>query len=151
MVAFVASLLLTFALLALVRPAARRRPPGTPLTWGEAMVAATFAFFLMFWVYGMVPHLWLTWADNELTWRPDNLTFEYWGWLGFLKPQEMGGWFPFTINMQHVRDLIAVLIYGVFLGGNIYIWAWWNDRSKRAEAAKELETSDYGRPLVKRA
>src|SRR5687768_9639546 len=26
-----------------------RRPVGTPLTWGEAMVAATFIFFAMFW------------------------------------------------------------------------------------------------------
>ena len=44
---------------------------GTPLTWGEAMVAATYVFFLMFWVYGVVPHQWLTWAQNELKWRSD--------------------------------------------------------------------------------
>jgi len=33
---------------------AKRRPVGTPLTWGESMVAATYVFFLMFWVYGVV-------------------------------------------------------------------------------------------------
>ena len=41
MVAFVASLLLTVALMALVPFFAKRRPVGTPLTWGEAMVAGT--------------------------------------------------------------------------------------------------------------
>ena len=53
----------------------KRRPPGTPLTWGEAMVASVYCFFLLFWIYGVVPHLWLAWADNELRWRPDKLLF----------------------------------------------------------------------------
>lgn len=147
MVAFVASLLLTVALMALVFVVAKRRPVGAPITWGEAMVAATFAFFLLFWVYGMVPHLWLTWADNELQWRPDKIVF---GPANILQPQALGGWFPMTITFQVVRDLVAVGIYGVFLGVNIWIWAWWNDRSKRASAAKALETSEYGRPLVRK-
>jgi hypothetical protein len=148
-VAFVTSLLVTFALLALVVPFAKRRPPGSPLTWGEAMIAGTYAFFLMFWAYGMVPHQWLIWADNELEWRPDNLAYEYLN-IGILEPQELGGSFPFTLNMMHIRDLIAVVIYVAFLALNIFIWAWWNDRSKRAEEAKALETSGYGRPLVRK-
>ncbi len=147
MVAFVSSLILTAVLMGIVILVGKRRPIGAPITWGEAMVAATFAFFLMFWVYGMVPHLWLTWADNELQWRPDNIVF---GPLDLLKPQELGGPFPMTISFQVVRDLVAVAIYGVFLGLNIWIWAWWNDRSKRAEAAKVIPTSEYGRPLVRK-
>jgi hypothetical protein len=146
-VAFVSSLILTGLLLGVVVLVAKRRPIGAPITWGEAMVAATFIFFLMFWAYGMVPHLCLTWADNELQWRPDNLLY---GPFNVVKPQVLGGWFPMTINYQVVRDLVAVAIYGVFLGVNIGMWAWWNDRTKRAEAAKALPTSDYGRPLVKR-
>ena len=151
MVAFIASLLVAVASVALVIPFAKRRPPGTPLTWGEAMVAATFIFFIFFWVYGVVPHMFLTWADNELKWRPDALTYEYWSFLGFLEPQERGGAFPMTINMQVIRDLLVVGIYVVFLGINIGMWAWWNNRGKRAEAAKEISTSDYGRPLVRKA
>lgn len=148
MVAFVASLLVTAALVALVFPVAKRRPPGTPITWGEAIVAGVYVFALMFWVYGMVPHLWLTWADNELNWRPDNLVY---GPGDILKPQALGGSLPFTINYQVIRDLIVVGIYVMFLGLNIFLWAWWNDRSKRAEAAaRELATSDYGRPLVRK-
>lgn len=147
MVAFVASLLLTVALTALVPFYAKRRPVGTPLTWGEAMVAGTFVFFLMFWVYGMVPHLWLTWADNELQWRPDNLIVGPWN---ILEPQAMGGWFPVTLNYQVLRDLVAVGIYVVFLVLNVAAWVWWNNRGKRAEAAKAIPTSGYGRPLLRK-
>jgi hypothetical protein len=148
-VAFVASLIVLFLLFGLIVPFAKRRPIGTPFTWGEAMVASTWAFFLMWWAYGVVPHLWLTWADNELNWRPDVLLSDYAPFLGFLDPVEAGGSFPFSITMQTVRDLIAVIIYVVFLGINIWGWAYWQDRGKRAEKAKELVTSDYGRPLVK--
>lgn len=153
MVAFIASLLVTFGLLALLIPAAKRYPIGAPFTWGEAMVASTYAFFLMFWVYGVVPHLWLTWADNELGWRPDALLYEY-EWfggitLGFMKPQEMDGPIPMTINMLHVRDIVAVLIYVAFLAGQIALWAWWQQRGTKA-ATTDLTTSDYGRPLVKK-
>ncbi len=147
MVAFVSSLILTAVLMGVVIFVGKRRPVGAPITWGEAMIAATFGFFLMFWVYGMVPHLWLTWADNELQWRPDNIVF---GPFDLLKPQELGGPFPVTISFQVVRDLVAVGIYGLFLGLNIWIWAWWNDRSKRAEAAKVVPRSEYGRPLVRK-
>ena len=152
MVAFVASVLLTAVLVAITMWFGSRRPVGKPITWGEAMLAATFVFFIFFWAYGMVPHLFLTWADNELEWRPDNFAYEYWGFLGFLKPQSEGGWFPMTITMQAVRDLMVVLIYVGLLGFNIYAWVWWNDRGKkRDEKAKELETSEYGRPLVRKA
>ena len=49
MVAFLTSLIILFALVALIFPMAKRRPVGTPTTWGEAMVAATYTFFIMFW------------------------------------------------------------------------------------------------------
>lgn len=153
MVAFIASILIAVGLLSLLIPFAKRRPVGSPLTWGEAMVAATYAFFLFFWVYGTVPHLWLTWADNELKWRPDTFLYQYADWTGgIFKPQAAGGWMPMTISMQTLRDLVAVGIYGVFLVGNVAVWAWWNNRGKRAETkAKEIPVSDYGRPLVRKA
>ena len=133
---------------------AKRRPVGTPLTWGEAMVGAVYVFFLMFWIYGVVPHHWLTWADAELNWRPDRI------WIGpngqMVTP--ITGWtikldwFPIAISAQVFRDIIATVIYGVFLGGQIWIWAWWQNRGKRAEAQGAIEpVSSYGRPLMKRA
>jgi hypothetical protein len=149
-VAFIASVLVTVLLTALVIPMAKRRPVGTPITWGEAMVASVYAFFLMFWAYGLVPHLWLTWAGNELGWRPDKLLF---GPGAILKPQSAGGWNPITITYQSLRDIIAVLIYVVLLSTQVGLWAWWQNRGKRAAAA-EIEastaTSEYGRPLVRK-
>lgn len=148
MVAFIASLIVTVALAALIVPMAKRRPVGSMFTWGEAMVTSTYAFFLMFWVYGVVPHLWLTWADNELSWRPDKILF---GPFDIVKPEALGGWFPFTITYQSLRDLVAVGIYVVFLGVQIWMWVWWQNRGKRAEAAsKEIVSSEYGRPLVRK-
>ena len=149
MVALVSALLILVVLCALVVPMSKRRPVGTPLTWGEAMVASVYAFFLMFWAYGVIPHLWLSWADNELQWRPDNLLY---GPADLLKPQVQGGWFPMTITYQTLRDLIAVGIYVVFLAGQMALWAWWQNRGKRAAAATTpaVVESEFGRPLVRK-
>jgi len=148
-VALFTALLILIVLCALVVPMAKRRPVGTPITWGEAMVASVYAFFLMFWAYGVIPHLWLTWADNELQWRPDKLLY---GPGGLLKPVSQGGWFPMTISYQTLRDFVAVAIYGVFLAGNVALWAWWQNRGKRAEAATSTAVveSEFGRPLVRK-
>ena len=151
MVAFVLSLIISVIGVAVIFPYRKRRPVGTMLTWGEAMVSATYVFFLFFWVYGVVPHLWLTWADNELGWRPDKLLL---GPAEILKPQSMGGWNPITLNYLVLRDLIAVGIYVVFLGINIWLWAVWQNRGKKAAsdaAVPAVVESDFGRPLVRKA
>lgn len=141
------------ALVAPVFPYAKRRPVGTPLTWGEAMASGTYAFFLMFWAYGTVPHLFLTWTSNELNWRPDVLFYKYWDvWplnTDFFLPVEKGGNFPMTITMQTLRDLLVVGLYVVFLGGQMWLWAFWQKRGSKV--VTEIATSDYGRPLVKKA
>lgn len=149
MVAFVSALIILVVLCGLVVPMSTRRPVGTPLTWGEAMVASVYAFFLMFWAYGVIPHLWLTWADNELQWRPDNIVY---GPGDILQPQVLGGNFPMTITYQTLRDFIAVGIYVVFLAGNVALWIYWQNRGKRADKATSTAVveSDFGRPLVRK-
>lgn len=149
MVAFVTALIILVALSALVVPMAKRRPVGTPLTWGESMVASVYAFFLMFWAYGVIPHLWLTWADNELQWRPDKILY---GPGSILQPQALGGNFPMTISYQTLRDFLAVGIYVVFLAAQIALWAYWQNRGKRAAAASSTAVveSEFGRPLVRK-
>ncbi len=153
MVAFISTLVVLALGIAIAAFFAKRRPIGTPLSWGEAMAAGTFVFFFIFWAYGVIPHYLLMWADNELNWRPDVALYQY-EWiggvtLGFLQPQEDGGWFPISINMQHVRDTLVVLVYVVLLGLNIYLWAWWQKRGT-AETTTEVATSDFGRPLVRK-
>lgn len=141
MVAFITSLLLTFAMIGVVFAVAKRRAPGAPLTWGEAMVAAVFVFLLMLLAYGVVPNQWLLWADNELGWRKDTFFFgddgiSFFGRGAIQIPQEV------------LRDIIAAVIYIVFLMVNGFMWTWWQRRGKKAAEQPAL-TSAYGRPLVK--
>lgn len=145
MVAFIFSLLVTFAMIGIVLLVGKRRPPGTPLTWGEAFVAAAFVFLLLLLAYGIVPNQWLLWADNELGWRKDTFFFgddgiAFFGRGRVIIPQEV------------VRDIIATVIYIVFLGVQGFMWTWWQRRGKNAEErSKKQLTSAYGRPLVRRA
>lgn len=141
MVAFVTSIIIGIVALAVpFRWALRRRPVGAPLSWGQAMLGATWAFFLMFWWYGVVPHQWLTWADNELNWRADKT---------LLGPGEiLDTVTPFDLSYLVLRDIIVVGIYGVALAGNVVVWVMWQNRGKR-KPSTEVEPSRYGRPLVK--
>ena len=145
MVAFVASLIVTAVIVGGILAYQERRPAGQVLTWGEAMMGSLIVFFLMFWVYGVVPHQWLTWADNELNWRVDKI---FVGPGGILESQQDGGWSPIRINYVVLRDLIAVGIYLVALGGNIWMWSAWQKRGDQ-QAPKPVERSRFGRPLVK--
>lgn len=145
MVAFVGSVLVALAMSLGVIRYARRRTSGSALTWGEAMVAATYVFFLLFWVYGVVPHQLLTWTQNELKWRTDAILVGHgahpWGPLGFLKSS------PVILSKSTVGDILVVLVYGVGLTGHVAMWSIWQNRGK--QKAAEVETSRYGRPLVK--
>ncbi len=137
MVAFLASLAVTFVCVGVIVLVGVKREPGIPLTWGEAMVAAAFAFFLIFWVYGVVPHQFLTWADSELGWRPDKL---------LLGPGNIFDKLPFSLNWRVVRDIAVSGIYGVFLVGHGAIFVIWQ---KRGQSKPKEELSAYGRPLKK--
>jgi hypothetical protein len=139
----------------------RRRPVGAPVTWGEAMVGATFVFFLLFLAYGVIPHQWLNYADSELQWRKDaigvplgpidaNVDFgpivieDHTLWPEGV-PLPNGN---FVITKEAVRDVVATLIYVVFLGIQIAMWAIWQARGK--EKPVELPTSPYGRPILRK-
>ena len=146
MVAFALSIVVTVVLVAGVFAHMKRRPVGTPVTWGEAMFGAMIVFFGMFWVYGVVPHQWLAWADNELNWRTDKL---FVGPGGILRAQAHGGSFPFTITYVVIRDVIASGIYVVAVAGHVALFLLWQNRGKKAEAADAVELSSFGRPLVR--
>ncbi len=146
MVALILSIIVTALLAALVYLYGSRRPTGTPLTWGEAMVGSVYAFFLTFLVFGVVPHQWLTLAENELSFRADRL-FTFWG---LVVPQSEGGWFPFDITLRAVSDSIAAIIYIIALGIMVKMFIDWQSRSKEKKDAGVVPTSTYGRPLVKR-
>jgi hypothetical protein len=146
-VAFVGAVLISILLTASIFWFAKRRPVGTPLSWGEAMLAATYSFFGLFWVYGVVPHHWLTWSENELGWRPDKYLA---GPSGTGSLREI----PFNVSYQTLSHTIAVLIYGVYLGLHVALWAVWQgrgDKVERRRKALEEKTTAYGRPLARKA
>ena len=120
----------------------KRRQVGAPLSWGEAMAASVIAFFLMFWAYGVVPHQWLTYANNELGWTPAKSLWEAGEISFFGMPLP-----PFDVNYEKISHTIVVVIYGLFLTLHVAAWVMWQNRGQAKPA--ELPMSDYGRPLVK--
>ncbi len=51
-------------------------------------------------------------------------------------------------SLQAIRDIIVVVIHAVFIGLMIYLFNWWQKRGD--VKPKEVETSTYGRPLVRK-
>jgi hypothetical protein len=149
--AFVSSIVVLILGLALCAYIAKKRPQGAPVTWGEAFIAATFAFALMLVAYGIIPHQWLDFADNELLWRPDRIL------LGISSSgvkigdtaRQMQGSGRILISYQAIRDIVAATIYIVFLGGQMWMWAAWQ---RRGRPKQEVEpTSRFGRPVIRKA
>ena len=144
--AFLASLLASTLLTLAAIPYGKRRPIGTPVSWGEAMLGATYAFGTLFLAFGVVPHQWIDHADKNLEWDRTRIVY---GPGGILKPQSLGGWNPITLQYEAIRDIVVVVIHVYFFGLLIFIWMWWQKRGQTPTTA--IETSTYGRPLVKKA
>ncbi len=150
MVAFLASVIVTLIQIAIIVVVAKRRAPGTRMTWGEGYLAATFVFAWMLMVYGIVPNQWLAWADNELGWRSDSIGVPT--PFGRLWPEGVTffGRGRLEVTAQVIRDLIATLIYIVAFVGQIVGWLWWQKRGKKTAPPPAIETSAFGRPLVRK-
>ncbi|HYV58841.1 MAG TPA: hypothetical protein VFA62_02110 [Acidimicrobiia bacterium] len=117
------------------------RPQDRPTTWAEAMAGAVGVFFLMALGYAVIPHEWITFSDKYLRWTPDKVVFATYA----IKP-----------NYQQLRDLIVVVIYGVFFGLNLRLWMLWQKRlvpkpEPAGEEGKVLRTSRFGRPVKSKA
>ena len=140
------SFFLSTGLALLVIPYSKRRPKGTPTTWGEAMLAAVFTFAVMFISFGVVPHQWIDHADKDLGWNKAKILY---GPFDILKPKAFGGNFPFTMQYEALRDTVVVLIHVWYFGLMMYLWSVWQNRGRTAST--EVATSTYGRPLVKKA
>jgi hypothetical protein len=151
--AFISSIIATILMVAVCLYVGARRPIGTPVTWGEAMVAGTWVFAIMLLVYGIVPHQWLNFADNELLWRPDKLLVGIssagvvWG----NDAKDLGGTGRILINYQAIRDIVATVIYIVALGGQMYLWSVWQKRGRKKPGDVEEARSRFGRPVLRKA
>ena len=146
MVALITSILVGMLLTWGIFWYAKKRPVGGSVTWGEAMVGSVYVFFLAFVAYGVIPHQWLTLAENELSWRADRLVY---GPGNILQPKSQGGYFPFDVTYRTVSDSIAAVFYIVFLGMQIKLWGFWQSRGKATDKGQAVVKSTYGRPLIK--
>ncbi len=171
MVAFLGSFLALILLVAAVFAYGGRRPVGTPVTWGEAIMGATVIFWIFFLAYGIVPHQFLSWADGKsMNWRSDSIGIPLGPFGSLLPGKTSNGWFSAERNVmfpdgiafggrgrviitkQAIRDIIAATLYIVFLGANMKLWVAWQNRGKKAAAKAAIEpVSAYGRPLMKKA
>lgn len=143
--AFLFSFFVTTALALAAIPYAKRRPKGTPTSWGEAMLASTYVFALMFLGFGVVPDRFVAHADAELGWSKNLIIY---GPGDILKPQALGGPFPFTMSYEAVRDIVVIVIHVWYFGLMIFLWSKWQKRGETTST--ELATSTFGRPLVKK-
>jgi hypothetical protein len=144
--AFIVSFLGALVLSLLIIPFGKRRPVDKPLLWGDALLASTYIFGLLFLAFGVVPHQWIDHADKNLGWSRDKLLF---GPGGILKPESAGGWNPITLQYEAIRDIVVVVLHLIFIGLYIYLAIWWQKRGD--VKPKELPTSTYGRPLVRKS
>jgi hypothetical protein len=162
--AFVTSIVVTVLLTGIVVREAKRRPPGTKLTWGEAFVGALFVFAILLMAYAVVPNQWLRWADNELKWRTDKIgipmgpaghflhnTLGIGNSKNVIAPNgiKFGGRGKIIISANVIEAIIVVGIYGVMLVSHFLMWSWWQARGRVAERPALEQTSAYGRPLVR--
>jgi hypothetical protein len=145
-VAFLFSFVLSIVLALGAIPYARRRPKGTPVSWGEAMIASVYVFGVMFLAFGVVPHQFIDHADKDLGWSKSKIIY---GPFDLLKPKALGGQFPFTASYEAIRDTVVVLLHVVYFGLILFLWKVWQGRGD-TKPSTEVATSTYGRPLVRK-
>lgn len=145
-VAFLFSFFLSTGMALLAIPYSKRRPKGTPTSWGEAMLASVYVFATMFIAFGVVPHQWIDHSDKNLGWTKNRIIY---GPFDLLKPKALGGHFPFTASYEAIRDIVAILIHVWYFALVIILWGKWQKRGETSSST-ELATSTFGRPLVKK-
>jgi hypothetical protein len=134
LILFAIGLAVTFWLL-------RRPKPNRPATWAECMAGAVGVFAMMTLAYAVIPHEWITFSDKYLHWDTTHFVVRSGQKIGFVK-------FPFDINQQAVRDIVAATIYIVFFSLNLILIVKWQERGKvEAPATETPKVSRFGRPL----
>jgi hypothetical protein len=136
------SLLLTGIGLAVIVYLMKRPKPNRSATWAECMLGAVGVFAMMTLAYAVVPHEWITFSDKYLQWDTTRFVVRSGQEILFVK-------FPFDINQQAVRDVVAATIYIVFFGLNLFLFVKWQERGKvdTTAAPDAPKVSRFGRPL----
>ena len=158
MVAFAVAAGVDALLILIAMRVVMRRPKGTPLTWGEAFVAAVFVFAIFYLSYAMVPHQFITMCDKDFGWRSDVFgipTGPFYALPGIHRHQLWASGVTFMghgrvmLNEQSVRDIAVTQVYGVFFYLHFKLFAVAQKRGEKG--AEVVPVSPYGRPLVRKA
>jgi hypothetical protein len=124
--------------------------PAKPYTWVDNFLGATAVFAILWLVYAVVPHEWLTFANSYLEWG-DNTKFVWQSGDQIV----FGLTAPFDFNMPALRDIVVTGIYIFVLGANVFLWVKWQKRfavKATPEPSGALaKLSRFGRPLRKPA
>ena len=98
----------------------------------------------MFWVYGVVPHQWLTWADNELNWRADKILFG----PGRHLQEPAGRWLVADPDQlrRRARPHRRRASTSSPSAPTSAMWSAWQKRGDKQDDAKTPERSTFGRP-----
>ncbi|MFI5053078.1 MAG: hypothetical protein ACHQDE_01850 [Acidimicrobiia bacterium] len=119
----------------------KRPKPNRPATWAECIAGAVGVFAMMTLAYAVIPSEWITFSDKYLQWNTTRFVVRSGQDFGLFK-------FPFDINQQAVRDVVAATIYIVFFGLNLFLFSKWQARGKVDDVATETpKVSRFGRPL----
>src|SRR5262245_16020905 len=102
-----------------------------PSTWAATIVGALFVFGMMVLAYGTIPHEWLTFASSYLNFNKARFIVR--------EGQLAGNLPPFNIPTSAFVDGVAALMYGVFIGLNVYLFSAWQKRKVREPVAVETE------------
>jgi hypothetical protein len=135
------SLFLVIGLLIVV--ALMKRPkPNRPATWAECMAGAVGVLALMTLAYAVIPHEWITFSDTYLRWDTTRFVVRSGQEFAFVK-------FPFNIDQQAVRDVVATGLYVVFAVVNVMLFSMWQKRGQVDDTvvAETPKVSRFGRPL----
>ena len=161
MFAFFTSVVVDLVLIALAFAVLRRRPKGTPLTWGEAFVGAVYVWAIFLLTYAIVPHQFITMCDKDFGWRSDIFgiptgpfyRIHFWpiNHKHLLWPNGVTffGRGRIHISQQTLRD---ILVSGIYVVGLVAHGTLWSVAQRRGEKGAEVvPVSPYGRPLVRKA
>ena len=138
-VLFLIGLAIIFALM-------RRPKPDRPATWAECIAGAVGVFGMMTLAYAVIPHEWITFSDKYLQWGTTAFMVRSGQHVLFFN-------FPFDINMKAISDIIAVGIYVVMFGLNLFLFSLWQKRGQEKAETPDAppKTSRFGRPLRRKA
>ena len=127
--------------------ALRKPKSDKPTTWAQAMAGSVYVFALFLLAYAIIPHEFITFCDKYLQWGKDKYVMKS---TTPIPGISSFNW-PFSIDMQAVRDVAVVVIYNIFFVANIILFVKWQDRKPASEEAEEkpvvVGRSRFGRPL----